>query len=57
LPAVLRSAAPALPSWLARALMHTLQRAEERSQRLQRRRLIDHDERSERQLGFGGVFE
>jgi preprotein translocase subunit SecA len=57
LPAALRSAAPAMPSWLARALMHTLQRAEERSQRLQRRRLIDHDERSERQLGFGGVFE
>jgi preprotein translocase subunit SecA len=56
-PAALHTAVVALPSWLARTLAHTLQRAEERTQRVQRRRLIEHDERSERQLGFGGVFE
>jgi preprotein translocase subunit SecA len=56
-PTALHPTVLALPSWLARTLAHTLQRAEERCQRVQRRRLIEHDERSERQLGFGALFE
>ncbi len=61
LPAPLRSAlrrcAHVLPSWLAGALARWPQRAEETSQRVQRRRLIERDQRSERQLGFGGSAE
>lgn len=61
LPAPLRSGlrrvAPALPSWTVRALARGLQWAEEQSQRRQRRRLIEHDKRSARQLGFGGPAE
>jgi preprotein translocase subunit SecA len=49
--------APALPTFAVRALARWPQRAEERSQREQRRRLIQHDEALERQLGFGGPSE
>ena len=54
---VLRRCAHALPSWLAHALARWPQRAEEASQRVQRLRLIERDQRSERQLGFGGSAE
>ena len=52
-----RRCVAALPSWAARMLARWPQKAEEQSQRVQRRRLIEHDERCERQLGFGGRFE
>jgi preprotein translocase subunit SecA len=55
--ALLRRVAPVLPSWAVRALVRWPQWAEEQSQRVQRRRLIEHDERTERQLGFGGPSE
>ena len=54
---VLRRCAHVLPSWLAHALARWPQRAEETSQRVQRQRLIERDQRSERQLGFGGSAE
>jgi preprotein translocase subunit SecA len=54
---LLRRGAQALPSWAVRALVRAPQRAEERRQREQRRRLIEHDERIEHQLGFGGLAE
>ena len=53
----LRGFARALPSWAVRALARVPQRAEEQRQRVQRQRLIEHDERSTRQLGFGGSGE
>jgi preprotein translocase subunit SecA len=53
----LRRVAHVLPSWAVRALARAPQWAEEHSQRVQRRRLIEHDERSARQLGFGGPAE
>ncbi len=52
-----RRIATALPSWAVRALARAPQWAEENSQREQRRRLIESDERAERQLGFGGSLE
>jgi preprotein translocase subunit SecA len=52
-----RRLATALPSWAVRALARAPQWAEENSQREQRRRLIESDERAERQLGFGGPSE
>ena len=54
---LLRRTAPALPSWAVRGLARLPQWAEEQSQRVQRQRLIEHDERSERRLGFGGSAE
>lgn len=53
----LRSVAATLPSWVVRALACGCQWIEEQSQRVQRRRLIELDERSARQLGFGGLAE
>ncbi len=55
--ALLQRHGAALPSLLVRALARWPQAAEEARQRTERRRLIDHDERSERQLGFGGAAE
>ncbi len=52
-----RRLATALPSWAVRALARAPQWAEENNQREQRRRLIESDERAERQLGFGGPSE
>jgi preprotein translocase subunit SecA len=46
-----------LPAWAVRAVVRAPQWAQEQNQRLQRQRLIAQDERSERQLAFGGVFE
>jgi preprotein translocase subunit SecA len=61
LPAPLRAAlrrwATALPSVAVRALLRLPQWAEEQRQRGQRQRLIEHDERAERQLGFAGTAE
>ena len=59
LPAPLRAALGRLnlPSPAVRLLARLPQRAEERRQRAQRRRLIDHDERCARQLGFVGSLE
>ena len=54
---LLRRTARALPSWAVRGLARAPQWAEEQSQRVQRQRLIEHDERSERRLGFGGSAE
>ena len=53
----LRRCATALPSWAVRALIRWPQSAAEQSQRTQRQRLIENDQRTERQLGFGGVSE
>ena len=47
----------ACPSWALRAALRALQAAEESSQREQRRRLIEFDQRNERRLGFAGVSE
>jgi len=49
--------APVLPSLAVQALARWPQWAEERRQHAQRRRLIEHDERSERGLGFVGARE
>ena len=49
--------AAACPSWGVRWGVRLPQRWAERNQRLQRRRLIEHDERQERRLSFGGVPE
>jgi hypothetical protein len=46
-----------LPAFAVRAVTRPPQRAEELRQRCQRQRLIEHDERSERQLGFVGASE
>jgi len=54
---LLRRCAAWLPSVAVRAIVRWPQRAEENRQRLQRRRLTEHDERSERQLGFVGAAE
>jgi preprotein translocase subunit SecA len=54
---LLQGCAQQLPSWAVRALCLGPQWLEEASQREQRRRLIEHDERTERQLGFGGGGE
>jgi preprotein translocase subunit SecA len=54
---LLKPFASDLPSVAVRALTRWPQRAEEHKQQLQRQRLIAQDERSERQLGFAGVFE
>jgi preprotein translocase subunit SecA len=54
---LLRHTAPALPSWAVCGLARMPQWAEEQSQRVQRQRLIEHDERSERRLGFAGSAE
>ncbi len=54
---LLRRWAPTLPSLAVRALARWPQWAEEQRQRAQRRRLIEHDERSERRLGFVGACE
>jgi len=55
--ALLRGIAPRLPSSWVDALARAPQRAEEGSQREQRRRLIQRDERAESRLGFAGVGE
>jgi preprotein translocase subunit SecA len=54
---LLRRCAPQLPSPLVRALARWPQAAEERRARQQRQRLIEQDERRERQLGFAGTTE
>ncbi|WP_418315726.1 hypothetical protein [Piscinibacter sakaiensis] len=54
---LLRPLAPTLPSWTVHALARWPQAAEEFRHRVERRRLIDHDERTERQLGFAGIAE
>ncbi len=54
---LLRRGVTRLPSGAVRALARWPQRAEEIKQRTERRRLIQQDERSERQLGFGGASE
>ena len=54
---LLRRCAGALPSWGVRWLARMPQRSEERRQRAQRQRLIELDERMERQLAFGGAGE
>ncbi len=53
----LKRCAQALPSPAVRWLVRRPQAAEERSRRAQRQRLIEHDERTERQFGFAGVPE
>jgi preprotein translocase subunit SecA len=55
--AVVRPVASALPSLAVKLLTRWPQWAEEQNQKLQRQRLTVQDERSERQLGFAGVFE
>ncbi len=55
--ALLRRLAGRLPSFAVRRIARWPQRAEEARQRVERKRLIAHDERSERQLGFGGSAE
>ncbi len=61
LPAPLRAGlrrwATVLPSFAVRAVLRLPQWAEEQRQRGQRQRLIEHDARSERQLGFVGASE
>ncbi|MEO8279379.1 MAG: hypothetical protein ABI564_06770 [Ideonella sp.] len=54
---LLRTCTARLPSSMINTLTRWPQRAEEWKHRIERRRLIDHDERSERQLGFGGAAE
>ena len=51
------AAAAALPPWAVRGARGLPQRHEERRQREQRKRLIEHDQRMERQLAFGGPHE
>ena len=55
--ALLRRCAPALPAAAVRLIARAPQWAEERRQREQRRRLIEHDERCARRLGFVGSLE
>jgi preprotein translocase subunit SecA len=54
---LLRRWATKLPSPAVCALARWPQRAEERRQHQQRQRLIEHDERRARQLGFAGSTE
>jgi preprotein translocase subunit SecA len=51
---VLARACGRWPSWAVRALLRWPQRVEEARQRVQRQRLIEQDERMQRQLGFVG---
>ncbi|MBK6973393.1 MAG: hypothetical protein IPH26_10765 [Sterolibacteriaceae bacterium] len=46
-----------LPGRVVRALAYLQQRSEERSQAIQRRRLMEHDRQTDRQLSFGGPVE
>jgi preprotein translocase subunit SecA len=61
LPAALRKLlhgrASGLPAFVVRAVLRLPQWAEEQRQRGQRQRLIEQDERAERQLGFVGASE
>jgi preprotein translocase subunit SecA len=53
----LQAVAQHLPSWAVKALVRWPQWAEEKNQKLQRKRLMAADERTERQLSFGAAFE
>ena len=53
----LRRATNTLPSWAVRSLLRAVQRAEEKRERLHRKRLFEEDERCARQLGFCGPAE
>ncbi|MGB7989488.1 MAG: hypothetical protein WCF44_08830 [Candidatus Methylophosphatis roskildensis] len=45
------------PGRVVRAVAYLQQRSEERSQAIQRRRLMEHDRQTDRQLSFGGPVE
>jgi preprotein translocase subunit SecA len=61
LPSMLRMAlqgcAISLPSWAIKWLARWPQASEEKRQKMQRQRLVEHDERTEKQLSFVGAAE